>query len=422
MNKPATPKPRDTRNTPATPEANLVGMDAHSKKIVLCLTHWQHGSDPVVLKTLSTTLDDLENTYKNNIPPEAITVLEATTNAFNITRKLHAAGHPNAFVLAADTLAGLARRDRVNDKIDAHNLALAYARGGTREVLVPSEKHQRLRDLFYGYTTAVESATRASNHIWAFCGSHGFDVPPPQRREKAPAIKAQLDAHAWDDDARFHIERLLAGYAHAAETRDLYRQRVELAVLSTPEMLRVMQVLGIGVLCAFALATFIADVTRFETAKKLAAYFGFNPVVSKSGESEGPRRLSRFGQRRIKSMVIEAAQSALRYGQGPMHAWARRKIAAGKPRNVMLCALARKMLVCVWHILMGHPVPESEAPLSYRRKLAKVAVAVRKHHPEALKEETAAAFVERVCAAVFSPSAAESGSASRPKNRVQSGG
>jgi hypothetical protein len=144
------------------------------------------------------------------------------------------------------------------------------------------------------------------------------------------------------------------------------------------------------------------EVTRFETGRRLASYFGFNPSVNTSGEREGPRRLSRFGHRKIKSMLVEGAQKALQHGKAPMHAWARRKIAAGKLRNVMLCALARKMVVAVWHILMGHPVPEREAPLSYRRKLAKVAVAVRKHHPEALKDETTAAFVERVCA-VFYP-------------------
>lgn len=389
---------KDTRRTLAV---NLVGMDAHSQKIVLCLTHWQHGSDPVVIKTIATTLDAMQTTYANNIPPDAITVLEATTNAFSITRKLNAAGHPNAKVLAAETLAGFARSDRVNDNIDAHNLAIAYARGGTREVFVPSEHHTHLRDLFYGYHGAVRCATRASNHIWSFCSGHGFNLPPAQRKQKAADIKAQLDAHAWDEDARFHIGRLLADYAHAVENRELYRQRIERTVYQTPDMLRIMQVLGLSVQSAFGLFTFLEDVTRFESGKKLASYFGFNPVVCTSGESSGPRRLSRFGQRQVKSLLVEAAHSALRHGHAPMHVWARRKIVMGKPRNVMLCALARKMLVTVWHILMGHPVPGGEATKSYTCKLAKLACSLRKSQPEVMKGESAAAFIDRVCAVVF---------------------
>ena len=376
-------------------------MDAHSKKVVLCLTHWQHGSDPVVLQTIATTLDALEGTYQNNIPPDATTVLEATTNAFSIVRRLRAIGHTNAKVLAADTLAGRARRDRVNDNIDARNLANAYARGGTREVYVPTEEGTRRRDLYYGYHTATENATRASNRLWAFCSAHGFDVPPPQRKEKASAIQAQLDAHAWDADARFHITRLLADYAHALETRGAYRRRIERSVATTPDMLRVMQVLGIGVLCAFGLLAFIGDIERFESAKRLVSYFGFNPVVDTSGESTGTRRLSRFGQRTLKSMLVEAAHSAFRHGDGPMHGWARRKVASGKPRNVVLCALARKRVVCAWHILKGHPAPVCEASLSYRRKLAKLATGVRKHAPGVLEDKTAAAFALRICAFLY---------------------
>ncbi len=42
---------------PSLQPTPLVGMDAHSRKIELCLTRWQHGSEPVVLKRLTTTLD-----------------------------------------------------------------------------------------------------------------------------------------------------------------------------------------------------------------------------------------------------------------------------------------------------------------------------------------------------------------------------
>jgi len=395
---------KDATSTTATkpPPANLVGMDAHSRKIVLCLAHWQHGADPVVIKTIATTLDALEGSYRNNVPADATTVIEATTNAFSIVRRLKAAGY-GAKVLASDTLAGLARRDRVNDGIDAKNLAIAYARGGTREVFVPSERHMRLRELLYGYNAALKSAVRASNRLWTFCSNHGLGLPPAKRKGKASAIHAQLDAHAWGNDERFHIDRLLADYAHASESRECYIRRIEQIVAATPDMLRVMQVLGVGVLCAFSLIAFIEDAKRFDTPKRLAAYFGFNPVVNTSGERGSPRRLSSFGQRKVKSMLVEAAHSAFLHGEAPMHRWARRKAASGKNRNAVLCALARKMLVSVWHILRGHPVPDREAPPAYRRKLAKLANAVRKQEAGALKDETAAAFVARVCESLYPP-------------------
>lgn len=46
----------------------LVGMDAHSEHISLCITTWAHGSDPVVKKAIGTTLESLETTYKKHVP------------------------------------------------------------------------------------------------------------------------------------------------------------------------------------------------------------------------------------------------------------------------------------------------------------------------------------------------------------------
>jgi hypothetical protein len=106
--------------TDTTQETILVGIDAHSEKIALCITRWQHGLDPIVLKSITTTLDSLENTYKRQVPAGALTVLEASTNAFSIVRRLRAVGQC-AKVLVSDTLAGRARADRINDRIDAQN-------------------------------------------------------------------------------------------------------------------------------------------------------------------------------------------------------------------------------------------------------------------------------------------------------------
>jgi hypothetical protein len=60
-------------------------------------------------------------------------------------------------VLASDTLAGMSPRRPINDRIDAQNLAAAYARGGTREVLVPSGAFAEWRDVWFGYRNAVKT-------------------------------------------------------------------------------------------------------------------------------------------------------------------------------------------------------------------------------------------------------------------------
>ena len=142
-----------TQDENPAPPTILVGMDAHSEKISLCITRWRLGSDPEVLKEPSTTLDALETTYAKQVPRGSLTVLEASTNAFSIARRLKAIGQ-DVKVLTSDAVSGRARSDRINDRIDALNLAMAYARGGTRTVHLPDPSTSS------GATSSSVAATR----------------------------------------------------------------------------------------------------------------------------------------------------------------------------------------------------------------------------------------------------------------------
>ena len=377
----------------------LVGMDAHSGKVSLCITRWRKGEEPRVIREMATDLRGLEATYARHVPKSALTVLEASTNSFATVRRLKAAGH-DAEALTSDALAGMARPDRVNDRIDARNLAARYAGGGTRRVHVPAPEYARMREVWFGYRNAVKDAVRHSNRLWGFCSMRGLDLPKRSPRLKVDGIREAVKGKAWEGGDAFHAEMMLAEYAHARETRAAYERKIEETVASDPGMARIMQVKGVRYIVAFALAAFIEDVRRFETAKKLVAYVGLNPGVADSGKTEKKRHISRYGRGDLKSLMVEAAQCALCKGDADMHRRARRKLASGKERNKVVCALARKMLCHLWHILMGHPCPWAEPEALFRRKLSALARKVGKEKMRELGHESAAEFVESVLAAL----------------------
>lgn len=383
-------------------EITLVGMDAHSEKIELCVTRWMHGSEPVIVKRITTTLDAMDATFRKNVPPGAVVVLEASTNAFSIANRLAAIDY-TAKVLASDTLAGVARADRVNDRIDAKNLAFVYARGGTREVFVPSKTYAELRDVWFGYRNAVKDTVQWSNRIWAFCSGHGFKLPTRQRKKKVGEIRKQILERNWTDDEKFHVEMLIMEYEHAGEVRDRYLARIERTVAGNMEMTKVMQVLGIRFVVAFALVAFIEDIRRFPEAKKLVSYIGLNPRINETGKSAEVRSVSRFGRRDLKALMIEAAQCAVRMGKSDMHKWARRKLASGMHRNKVAVALARKMVCHVWHILMGHPSPNIEAEPSFRRKIEKLTYRLGPEVIGTMGYKTAKEYVTAICEHLYPP-------------------
>jgi transposase len=131
---------------------------------------------------------------------------------------------------------------------------------------------------------------------------------------------------------------------------------MERAVLADPDMARLQQIPGIRDIGAFILVAFVEDVHRFETPKKFVVYIGLNPSVCSSGEKEGRHALSHYGRKDLKTLFAEAAHTVLRAGS-PLSRWAKRLLARGKPRNVAVCALAQKLALLCWYILMGHPRP-----------------------------------------------------------------
>ena len=350
----------------------LVGMDAHSEQATLCITEWEHGSEPRIRKEMTVELGKLEEAYRRHVPPGSLTVLEASTNAFSIAGRLEEAGQ-RAAVVCSDTLRGFTRGDKVTDRHDARNLARAYARGSAREVWVPDAASAERRELLFAYRDARKDAQAAGSRIWGFCSRLG--LPEPGLDAQLPArLAGQIAArHGEGSHWALRCESLVEDWRRCTELKAHWGEHIEAAVAGSEDAARLMQVLGIGPLIAFALIAIIGDIRRFETSSQLVAYAGLNPSIAQSGKSEGRGGLSRHGRKDLKSFLIEGAHSAMAHGREPMHEWARRLVKSGKAFNLALCALARKMLVQAWHILMGHP-PLNPAPTAnHRRKLTAVA-------------------------------------------------
>lgn len=349
-------------------EKILVGMDAHSEKLELCVARWTHGSDPVRCKSTTTTVDALESTYLKQVPQGSLTLIEASQNTFSIVERLRRIGY-EAKVLNSDVLKGMARRDRINDRIDAENLAKAYARGHGREVHVPGEKHREYRDVLFGYFSATKDALRSWNRVWGFCSAHGMKLPKGGRLNAAKNVESALKDATLTETQRFVGNMDVEQFKSALELKGRFQRQIELTVSKDKDMQALMQILGFRFIVSFALVAFVEDVRRFPTPSKLVAYVGLNPRMNSSGKDEGGNAMTSCGIPRLKALVTEAAQISLRRGDAPMHRWARRKLAEGKPYNKVIGALARKMVVYAWHVLMGHPAPNCEMEASFTKKL-----------------------------------------------------
>ena len=389
----------------------LVGMDAHTRVLSLCIAEWRHGSDPKVIKSMSSVrLEDMEEVYRRWIPDGALTLIESSGNTRVIVKRLKAIGR-KVEVLNSDILRSVSERDRVNDRIDAEKLTYAYARGNAngKSVWMPSDEYAGYRDLISGYIRNTRDTVRCSNRIWAFCNSHGLPLPKRGMPKKAERIRAILDGMSIDPNQRALAESHLEDFEHFSRKRESDAHRLKKIAIQRRDVLRLMQLPGIKLYIAFALAVFIEDIRRFPTAKHLVAYFGLNPAVNMSGEQErrlkrnGKEggRLSRFGRSDVKHLCAEIGQTVLRRDDCPVARWARHKLASGKGYNKVCMAAARKVVTYAWYILMDVPTPNRDMQAFYERKLGTSYGEVGREEMSQIGFPTRRSFVEAVSAEVY---------------------
>ncbi len=93
----------------------------------------------------------------------------------------------------------------------------------------------------------------------------------------------------------------------------------------------------------------IGAIERFPSAKQLVGYAGLGAGVHASGETYRTGGITKDGRRELRWVLVEAAQTAVRshpYWRA-LYARLERRIGAGKA----IVAVARKLLVAIWHVL-----------------------------------------------------------------------
>lgn len=92
----------------------------------------------------------------------------------------------------------------------------------------------------------------------------------------------------------------------AGEISNLDRQLLRLA-READNSRRLMTVPGIGPITALAFCAAIEDPSRFKRSRSVGAYFGLTPRRHASGEIDWSGRISKCGDRMVRSYLFEAA-------------------------------------------------------------------------------------------------------------------
>ena len=349
------------------PVHRVVGLDVHPDSFTAALVRGPTPLAATVEKVFNKVpIDQLERWAQKNTTDSDVLVLEASGNSFHVARALRSIGR-KAEVLESCHLGKLKEAHANNDKISAMRIAKAYLSGTAKTVWVPDSRTQERRDWFHAHHKAASSVTRISNSLVSFLSDNGvrleqrlIDCPAPKRVE---LIRAARD---WSPSKWQVIEIKLADLEHALASEARWASLQAQEVVQDPQLLSLVRLCGIRDVVAFAVGAVIGDIQRFAEPKKLVKYVGLNPAFDDSGEGNWSGGIGGHGHKLLRSLLIESAHSILRSRTHPMAEWGRRLLARKGELRLVVAALARKLLVSIWYLLMGksQPVEGISAPLS----------------------------------------------------------
>jgi transposase len=310
----------------------------------------------------------LDHWMARTLHPDDALVIEMTTNTWQIYDDL--LPHVGSVTVVHPPHVALITRSQVmNDKIAATTLARLLAKGLLVGIWVPPKEVQNLRALVAQRNKMTRLATQSKNRLHAILHQHHI-LPPAGdiflagRRdwwlalELAPTEKVNLQCN---------LDTLSFANQQIARIEDLLKS----LAAKDQRVTRIIQLSGFGLINAMTILAAIGIIERFPTPTKLVGYAGLGGRVHLSGQTIRQGRITKAGRRDLRSAVVEAAQAAV--NTHPHWKAELERLMPRLGRNKAIIAIARKLLIAVWHILANDETDRFAEPEMVARKMMQFA-------------------------------------------------
>ena len=348
----------------------VVGLDGHPDSFTAALLRGPTPAAAIVEKVFNKVpLSQLESWAQKHTTEQDLFVLEASGNSFQIARTLTELGRQSK-VLESCQLGKLKEAHANNDKISAVRIGKAYLAGTAKEVWVPDPKTQEWRDLFHAHCKCVKRTTQMCNRVLSYLSDHGVRLSSTLSQSQEDQQRVR-QAHPWSVRQQQVIDGYFMDWRHAEEQRAHWQSLIAQEVLAEPVLLSLVRLCGVRDQVAFALGAIIGDIKRFANPRKLVKYIGLNPAFDDSGEQEWRGGIGGHGRRDLRSLLIQSAHAILR-SSDPLAKWGKKLLAKKGSVNLAVAAIARKLVVAIWYLMMGRWTPLEEIDARLALKVDKI--------------------------------------------------
>ena len=301
--------------------------------------------------------------------------LEVTGSAFEVHDMLSA--HVGRVLLANPIDLKRFGSGRHTDRVDAARLAKMLAVGTLPTVWVPPQPMREIRRLVYYRARLASNRRRAINQAKNVLRRHGHVLP------------RETDVQRWLTQERLaalpaadRVILLSACRQITALEAEIDGLEGEIArgVADVPAIPVLLTITGMGLIGAAASWAILGDPHRFTRAKQVTRYAGLDSSIVQSGEQHRQGRISKTGSPLLRTLLVEAAHSLAQWDSGPLGQFYARKAQEIGPRKAII-ALARKLLIVAWRMLLTGEVYRAARATTVARKHRELQKTIRIQMP-----------------------------------------
>ena len=303
-----------------------------------------------------------------------VVAYEAGRDGFWLARWLQARDVEAYVIHPASVAVSREHRRAKTDRLDTELLMrafLGWLRGEKRHcsmVAIPTAEEEDAKRPHRERGNLVTEQTRIVNQVRAILARFGIRTFRPTLRKAAEQLEGLRTAEGTPllDNTRAELGRHLARLRVVREQiRAIEHERLRKFAAAAGDkgphaMSRLIaRVCGVGVETADMLVNEVLS-RNLRDRRAVARYAGLTGSPDESGSRRRERGLARAGNARVRCGMIQLAWRFLRFQKDSALAqWyeARTADGRGSTRKTMIVALARKLLIALWHLVTTGEMP-----------------------------------------------------------------
>ena len=320
-----------------------IGVDFHARQQTVCYLKTETGE--LVIATLWHQDKEQVRAFYQQFAPPVIVGLEASGYSPWFEALLEQLGG-EVWLGHATEIRRRARWRQKNDRRDAELIWELMVHDEFPRLYRPAIPSREVLRMLRYRQKLIKLRTMAKNSLQAIALQAGL---AKGKQLFSAAGQAEFQAAALSPALHWQRERWFA------LLQPLNQQLLETMVWfkaqskDDPDVTRLRTHPGLGLLTALCLVHTLQPVSRFGNRRKVAAYAGFDPVERSSAERKCFLGISKAGSRLLRYLVVEAAQTAVRYDEDLQRFYKRLAQRRGRPKAKV--AAARKLLIRAYIML-----------------------------------------------------------------------